>query len=435
MKPAAEPVMTLKSAMRRPAGLADSDRRQALSRHLWQQFRDDNCFEAASALSYTTLLALVPLMAVVLGVVSAFPVFDHWIAELQNFVFQYFIPTVGDAIRDYLQQFVGRTVGLTGGGTLFLIMAAILMMATIEQSFNRIWRVRSARRPVNRLLMYWAVLTLGPLLMGGSLAMTSDLYLSALPWFSPELDSGVQNLFWLLAPFLMSVLAFTLLFVAVPNRRVYWLHALAGALLTAILFELSKRGFVFYVTAFPTYERLYGALATIPLFLAWVYISWVVILLGASLAAALTTFHYHRGGWSWSTRHDLLLALRLLGHFHQAQGRGEGLSSNDLLVREPAVSDVQLQQILGKLQQAGLIRRHEDEGWLLAADLDDISLDVLYRSADYVLPVTELDGIPREQHGDQALVEALQTLHRQNRPLFDRTLKSYLLGGEPPASG
>lgn len=409
--------------------LVDPDWLRAFGRHLWRHFREDRCFEAAGVLSYTTLLALVPLMAVMFGVISAFPVFDRWATELQNYIFSNFVPATGDVVRDYLDQFVARTGQLTGAGTVFLIITAILLMASIEKSLNRIWRVQTPRHPGSRLLVYWSVLTLGPLLMGASLAMTS--YLTALPLLGLEVVRGwLQGLVLDLAPFLVALAAFALIFIVVPNRRVRWRHALMGALISALLFEIAKTGFVWYVTRFPTYERLYGALAAVPLFLVWIYISWVVVLLGASVAAALTTFRYRRAPWRWNPRHELLLALRLLGHFWQAQRRGQSLSSSKLLAREPAATDAQIQRLLSAMRQARLVQNDTDGDWFLSADLDNVTLADLYDTVPFVLPLTELDDMPRENHWDRALIEALQAVQRGSGHLFDRSLKSYLASEE-----
>ena len=398
---------------------------RAFSRHLWQHFREDRSFEAAGALSYTSLLALVPLMAVMFGVISAFPVFDRWAGEVEAYIFANFVPAAGDVIQEYISQFVERSAGLTGAGTVFLIATAVLLMSTIEKSLNRIWRVRTQRRPINRLVIYWAVLTLGPLLVGGSLALTS--YLAALPLLAPEIVRGVlQDAVLKLAPFFVALVAFTLIFIVVPNRRVRWHHALAGAALSALMFELAKAGFVWYVTNFPTYERLYGALATIPLFLIWIYVSWVVVLLGASVAAALTTFNYRRADWRWSPRHELLLAVRLLGHFWQAQRRGEALSTGELLTRESAATDAQLRRILGWFHDARFIQTDDDGEWLLSADLDELSLDDLYRCGAFILPVGELDRLPNESHWDRSLIQGLQAVDEQSGPLMKRSLKSLL---------
>ena len=398
---------------------------RAFVRHLWLHFREDRSFESAGALSYTSLLALVPLMAVMFGVISAFPVFDRWAEDVENYIFTNFVPAAGDVIREYLHDFVGNTAGLTGAGTVFLIFTAILLMATIEKSLNRIWRVRSNRHLANRVVTYWAVLTLGPLLMGASLALTS--YLAALHALAPEMVRGVlQGLILHLTPFFVSLVGFALLFIIVPNRRVRWHHALVGALLSAILFEMAKRGFVFYVTNFPTYERLYGALATIPLFLVWIFVSWVVVLLGASVAAALTTFNYRKADWRWSERHELLLALRLLGHFWQAQRRGQPLAVTDLLNREPAATDSQLRRILGYFHDARFIHPDDDGDWLLSSDLGEISLAELYRAGPFILPVGEFSYLPVESHWDRALIEGLKPVDQRAESIMHRSIKSLL---------
>ncbi len=407
------------------AALTDLAWLQAFSRHLWQQFRDDRSFESAGALSFTSLLALVPLMAVMFGVVSAFPVFDQWANEIESYIFENFVPAAGDQIQTYLQEFVSRTAGLTGAGTLFLIVTSILLMATIEKGFNRIWRVSSSRRLTSRLVTYWAVLTLGPMLMGASLALTS--YLAALPLLAPEAVRGaVQAIVLNATPFFVALIGFALFFLIVPNRRVRIHHALAGALVSAILFEAAKRGFVFYVTQFPTYERLYGALAAIPIFLVWIYVSWVVVLLGASLAAALTTFNYQHLDRHFERRHEFMLVLRLLGHFWLAQRRGQALSTLQLSQRESSASEGQIVSLLELLHQSRIIHTDDGDDWLLSADLDELTLDELYRSGPFILPVGELESLPIDSHWDRALIEALRPVDHQAHGMMHRSVKSLL---------
>lgn len=398
---------------------------RAFSTHLWQQFRYDRSFESAGALSFTSLLALVPLMAVMFGVVSAFPVFDRWANEIESYIFANFVPAAGDQIQTYLQEFVGRTAGLTGAGSLFLIVTSILLMATIEKSFNRIWRVTSSRRLTSRVVTYWAVLTLGPMLMGASLALTS--YLAALPLLAPEVVRGaVEAIVLNTTPFFVALIGFALFFLIVPNRRVRIHHALAGALVSAILFEAAKRGFVFYVTQFPTYERLYGALAAVPIFLVWIYVSWVVVLLGASLAAALTTFNYQHAERHFEPRHELLLALRLLGHFWLAQRRGQALSPQQLYSREPSASENQIVKLLDLLHDSRIIHPDDEGDWLLSADLDELTLEELYRSGSFILPLGELHALPIDSHWDRALVEGLRPIDHQARGIMHRSIKSLL---------
>ena len=396
---------------------------RAFSLHLWDHFRHDRCFEAAGALSYTSLLALVPLMAVILGVLSAFPVFDYGVEQLQDFIFSNFVPAAGDVVREYLNQFIARSTGLTGTGTLFLVVTAIILMSTIEKSLNRIWRVDRVRHPTSRLVMYWAVLTLGPMLLGGSLGLTS--YLAALPLLAPEFARGtLQSGLLLMTPPLVALAAFTLIFLLVPNRRVHWRHALAGAAFSALAFELSKRGFVLYISNFPTYERLYGALATIPIFLVWIYVSWVVILLGASLAAALTTFNYRRADWHWSPRQHLLLVLRLVEHLWREQLDGRGISTLEFLELEAAATDREIQSLLQPLESAGLVHRDESGCWFLSADLGEVTLGELYQALDLVLPLGELDPLPDAEQERHPRLAALRELERQSATIMNQTLKS-----------
>ena len=403
---------------------------RAFGAHLWDHFRHDRCFESAGALSYTSLLALVPLMAVILGVLSAFPVFDYGVEQLQDFIFSNFVPAAGDVVRDYLDQFIDRSTSLTGTGTLFLVVTAIILMATIEKALNRIWRVDRPRHPTSRLVMYWAVLTLGPMLLGGSLGLTS--YLTALPLLAPEFVRGtLQSALLLMTPPLVALAAFTLIFLLVPNRRVHWRHALAGAAFSALAFELSKRGFVLYIANFPTYERLYGALATIPIFLVWIYVSWVVILLGASLAAALTTFNYRRADWRWSPRLHLVLVLRLIEHLWRAQIDGAGRSTVELLRLEPAATGNDLDRLLEPLENAGMVHRDDAGCWFLSADLDEITLGRLYAALDLVLPLDGLDGLSQSEPSSHPVTEALRELGRNTAEVMNRSLKSLVQRAEP----
>ena len=406
--------------------LADPRWQKAFGRHLWRHFRDDHCFESAAALSYTSLLAIVPLMAVVLGVLSAFPVFEYGVEQLQDFIFSNFVPAAGDVIREYLNQFIERSGELTGTGTLFLVITAIILISTIEKSLNRIWRVSQARQPVNRLVVYWAVLTLGPLLLGASLGLTS--YVAALPLLAPEFaQSTLRSLLLVTTPFAVALVAFTLVFIIVPNRNVRWHHALAGAFFSALAFDLSKRGFVVYVSNFPTYQKLYGALAAIPIFLVWIYVSWVVILLGASLAAALTTFNYHRSEARWDPRHHLFLCVRVLGHLWRAQqDHGGGISATKLRDKETAATDDDLRDLFSGLLEAGFIRSDDQGDWFLVADLGERTLGDLYRSMRFVLPVGEEPELPEQGAPDQALMEAMHEINQDAGPLLERPLKSFI---------
>jgi membrane protein len=229
------------------------------------------------------------------------------------------------------------------------------------------------------------------------------------------------------------MLAFTLIFLVVPNRNVRFHHALAGAAFSALAFEISKRGFVLYVSNFPTYEKLYGALAAVPIFLVWIYVSWVVILLGASVAAALTTFNYRRADWRWNSRHYLLLAMRLVSHLWRAQVEGRGMRSAQLLEREAAATDGDLQLLLGRLQHARIVHQDESGAWHLSADLEEVTLADLYRSMPLVMPIGELDDFPEQREIDAGLRRALSEIENNAGPLMERPLKSFVRSPESGA--
>jgi membrane protein len=256
------------------------------ARLVLQRLHEDRCNRVAGELSFTTLLALVPLTTVSIAVLSLFPVFETWMHTAQQFIYGNFVPAAGDAVSQYLQQFAANAGRLTVWGLLFLIVTALLLMATIEHAFNDIWHVTQPRKRIYRFLGYWAVLTLGPILIGLSLSVTS--YLLAPPLFAgPPGAQGLRAVILAIAPTVFEVAAFMLMYVVVPNQRVRWRHALIGSIVAAVLFEVAKRGFAWFVLSFATYRVIYGALAALPMFLVWIYLSWMVVLLGAVVVAAL----------------------------------------------------------------------------------------------------------------------------------------------------
>ncbi len=247
-----------------------------------RRFLEDHCQTNASALAFATLLAVVPLAAVVFSSLSMFPVFEQWAAAVEEFVYQNFVPAAGAVVREHLQRFAGQTGRLTVFGLVFLLLSALMLLYTIEDTFNRIWRIHRGRALIQRVLAYWAVLTLGPLLMGASLSLSSYL-------ISLAVASEARSRFLEMLPFVFEVLAFVLLYTVVPNCVVRLRHAAVGGAVAAVLFEFSKRGFALFVLNFSSYEVVYGALATIPIFLIWIYLSWLLILFGAEVTAALST--------------------------------------------------------------------------------------------------------------------------------------------------
>ena len=260
----------------------------AYLRYLFGRFKEDRIIFHSGYLSYVTLLSMVPLFAVIFSVFSLFPAFQEWRGEVEVFVFNNFVPTLGEAIRGHFIEFVENASKMTPVGIAVLVVVALLLISSIDHTLNHIWRVRKNRRLVVSFSIYLVVLTLGPVLIGISLVTSS--YLLSLSGFEENELLAVKKLFLAIFPYLASFLSFLLLYLLVPNTRVHFRSALSGALIAAILFELSKYAFALYFTHFPVYQAIYGVLAIIPLLFIWVFVSWVVILVGAQVAASLDGF-------------------------------------------------------------------------------------------------------------------------------------------------
>jgi membrane protein len=377
------------------------------SRLLFSRFVEDQGLPQAASLTYATLLSLVPLMTVSLAIFSAFPISDKVEMAVQNFVFENFMPTSGEVLQEYLQQFSAKASRLSGTGFAFLIVVALLLMANIDKALNIIWRVKRKRRFVSKFIVYWSILSLGPLLIGVSMVVTS--YLVSIPIFSDAADTlSVLQRMLKITPVLASAVAFTLLYAVVPNRRVPIRQAMYGGLFAAVLFELAKRGFAFYLTHFPTYEAIYGALAAFPIFLVWVYLSWIVTLLGAEFSCCLGIYREGRESGERGGRNDLLLAFRILGRLWQAQRKGETLSILALSKVLGRVSVEHLEVLLLELQGAQLVLRTEEHTWALARDLSEVELLELYRVRPFPLP--DLDAVTLNDPADRLLAQTLQQM-------------------------
>ncbi|WP_417659175.1 virulence factor BrkB family protein [Pseudidiomarina sp.] len=249
---------------------------------------DDRVTIVAGHLTFVSMLALVPLLVVMFSVFSAFPMFEQLKEELEKLLFANLLPTSGEVISEYLDQFVTNVSKMTTVGVIFVIVVAVNLISTIDATMNRIWRNHKRRRMVVALAVYWMILTLGPLLMGSGMAVTS--YVISLTAAAEEYVSGLRTTLLSIVPLMTSLVAFMLLYIMMPNRIVRAKHAFWGALLAAILFELSKSGFAAYITAFPSYQAIYGALSVIPILLLWIFVSWNIVLLGAELTASIEEF-------------------------------------------------------------------------------------------------------------------------------------------------
>lgn len=339
-----------------------------------RRFLGDHCLRQAAGLSYVSLLAIVPLLTIGLAVLAAFPTFDAVRLNLQAVVFDNFLPSTSQQVNDYIRNFLDNASKASGPGILALAVTALLLLNNINNAFNTIWRVPSSRPFALRFLVYWALLTLGPLMVGSSLSLSS--YAFAVVQLT-DLDSYTG---WIL-PFSrmisMALAAFglALLFFVVPNRAVDFLHAIAGGLVAAILFELLKALFGLYLTHFPSYQAIYGALSTVPIFLVWMYLSWSVVLFGAEVTAAMPEWQAAqvRGYHAATPGDQLALALGLLSRLRRSNHDGGSIAERALVRGLPAMP-AEIDLTLRKLRDGKVVERTAGSRWVLARDLSRIEL-------------------------------------------------------------
>jgi membrane protein len=399
-------------------------------RFLAKRFLDDNLFQAAGALSFTTVFALVPLSMVVFGVLSAFPVFGEWSDQLSAYIFDNFVPSAARSVQDYLKEFSANAGKLTTAGVIALLVSLLITLNGIEAAFNRIWRVKAARPKFGRFLVYWTVLTLGALMAAASLALSVRFF--SLDVFQTDAGRVVESLMLRLTPFVIELFVFAAIFRVVPHRTVKWRHAFAGALLSALLVELVKSGIGLYLGTFDGYSKIYGALAVVPIFLLWIFLTWVSILLGASLASSMSAFRYQPANMRLPHGYELYGLLRMLARFQQARGSGLGLHADEIQQLEPMLTDALVQQMLAQLCEIRLLTRAEGGEWVLARDLDDLALAELYEACQLRIPIAEAHLPCREDTLGHSAVAAIDELRIPLRELLKRRVSTIHAEGDIP---
>jgi len=338
---------------------------QAFIRLVLKRFGRDQCMRIAAALSYTSLLALVPLGAIAFAILKAFPVFDNIQEQIKSLLFENFLPESVDGAQTYFDQFVGQTEGLTAIGIVALAVTAIMLLGTIEGALNSIFHVKATRPFIPRLMMFWAVITLGPLLLGGSLSLATYFF-ALTQWTGAHKIPGLAGVITQLLPGTLAIFAFSLFYAIVPYRPVKAWHALIGGISAGLLFGLLRRLFGLYIAAFPAYQTIYGALATVPIFLIWMYLSWAVVLIGAEIAASMPEW----GRAQMAENYDDMASARKLDAALVAlerlwrKGRGEEVQHP---TRNPKREDV-LAHALEALRHAGLVALSDNDEWLLIRD-------------------------------------------------------------------
>lgn len=354
------------------------------SRALWEfvvalvnRFREERATQTAGSLTYTTLLALVPLFTVALAIATAFPVFDEWIASLQLFILENVLPDTPavNVVMEQVNAFTENVGRLTAIGVAGFAVSSVMLMLTVDNALNRIFRVQRRRSLVQNIFVYWAVISLGPLLIGASLSTTYLAVRASLG--ALQLDLVADALIGVL-PFLFTCGALVLLYAIVPARPVEWMHALVGGILAGIGFEIAKRGFALYLSRVPTYTLIYGAFATIPIFLVWLYLSWLVVLTGAIVTAMLPAYRvkperYRVPGEALA---DALGVLALLARAH-AEGR---VVSINAIARELRMLPDRCESILERAAARGWTARTEGDGWVLARDATRLRVADVYRA-------------------------------------------------------
>lgn len=341
------------------------------AKEMWAQFWDHDCLNAASALTYTTLIAVVPMMTVTYTFFSLIPEYSDLGTEVQTFIFQNFVPGSSDVVQEKLAEFADRAQNLTFVGFLFLFVTAFMMLVTIEKSFNKIWHVAEPRRGLQRFLLYWGVLSLGPAFV--VIGMWSSLYLLSMPLVS-EIDTfGVREMFLGSLPVLLSSAGFSVLYYAVPNCHVPFKHALAGGVLTMLVFQGAFNLFAASSRAL-MYEPVYGAFAALPAFLLWLYLVWTMVLMGAVFVRCLSIPR--------EDEHDpeplMIKATRILQLFHEAHLEGETLTDKQI-GRAVQLNRIEHEKVFTVFQEFNLLSQTEDEHWVLGRNLKAITLWDLYQ--------------------------------------------------------
>ncbi len=378
-------------------------------------FKRRQCFSHAASLTFTTLFAAIPFTAVIYGVLSATPGFEDVSGLLRGFVFENFVPKSAGRIEEVLVEFSDQARNLTLVGITLLIASTIMLMMSVEHAFNHVWGVTEARRGLIRLIGYWGVITLGPLLVG--LGFVASSYLASLPLLA---EIGVEPLrltFVEVLPELSGFFAFSLLYYAVPNCRVPPLHALAGGLLASVLFELAK---TLFTTAMGVgnLHVIYGAFAVLPLFLVWVYLVWSIIL-GVAIVIARFSSDEQRSGVAAPLLLKCLRVLELVALTHPKGGLPRELA------RQAEMTRGEWTEALDELLGLAALKQ-EGQYLVLGSASSSLPLRELYERFPHGLSLSALRSYP----GSHELVEPLIKFIEQGDQLLSQPIRLTPAGDE-----
>ncbi len=326
------------------------------ARTLRQRFREDRLGQTAGSLTFTTTIALVPMVTVALAVLTAFPMFSDFQVVLQKRLVESLVPdNISRQVLGYLTQFASKASRLGVVGVTALLLSALALVFTIDRTLNAIWRVRKRRPLAHSMLLYWTAITLGPLLMGASLVMMSQ-FVAVSRGVVPE---GVGSLRWVLSTveFFLLAWAVSALYRYVPYTHVRWSHALVGGIWVAAATEIARKVLAYYFGQMPTYSVVYGAFATLPILLIWIYLAWSIVLIGAVLVANLPSLlgGIARDGRSVGWRFQL--AIEVLQRLQLARTTDEHGASMTALCEDLSLDPLQIEDVLATLVDLDWIAR------------------------------------------------------------------------------
>ncbi|MDR3086987.1 MAG: YihY family inner membrane protein [Azoarcus sp.] len=379
------------------------------------------CTQVAGSLAFTTLLALVPLITVTIAVFGHLPGMDAIGASLKTFLLENLLPDkAGNIITTYALEFSEKATRLTLIGIAMLAVTSLMLLVTIERVFNHIWGVRQPRSLLLRITMCWFVLTLGPAILGGSIVATGYLVSISMQWM-PNM-SWIGEISARLIPLLLLGALFVFLYYAVPNHKVRFQHALIGGLAAALAFFLMQRAFGIFIARFPTYTLVYGTFAVLPIFLVWLYLSWLVVLLGALTTATLPAFAERRRLVTVFPGCEAWAAATMLLQLARAQRIGSPAGFAALRERAP-LSEHHAEAVLGKLAEAGWVSRTDDGDWVLTRAPAQIPLSEIVRR--FALDIEAWKRANGEETGD-GIVRHLEEGLRLNDETLEGLTGTYL---------
>ncbi len=382
-----------------------------------EHFFEDSCQTTAAALTYQTLFAVVPALTMMYWGFSKLDAFGGMGRTVEDFIFGNVVPENVAAVQEYIRHFSEGALRLTGPSAIFLAFTAFLMLLTIERTFNEIWRIKEPRQGFQRMLMYWAVLTLGPALIVVGFGITT--YVVSLPLISEVAESPY---FLRFVPVLMSASALTLIYIAVPNTRVPLKHAVIGGILVASIFEAAKFTFGFVMSK-SSFEAIYGTFAVVPLFLLWVYVSWTIVLMGAELVKGLGVYRF---SGSSKLEQPLFQLLIILEVFNRAHHRGDVVTEKMIHDLGSRINMEKWTEYRHVLMTLNLIRRVEKGGLILARDLSEVTLWELYKNLPWPLPARSVDG---NSPWETSLSETFESISGRNQEILGMDLESLFKSG------